>query len=76
MLLQHLSLGQAGLLEQRRRACIEICQVPGIVDNLGWIAITPFDVNRFPVGQVPLAQLMPLSVDRSPDCSATGGTWK
>jgi len=43
------SLGQPGLLEQRGRACVEVGQVARVEDNLGGIAVAPFDVNRLPV---------------------------
>jgi len=47
---EHLQLRQAGLPEQRRRACVEVSQVARVEDNLGGIAVAPFDVNRLSVG--------------------------
>ena len=48
--LEHLPLWQAGLLEQSSSARIEIFKIAREIDNLRGIAITPFDVNRPPVG--------------------------
>jgi len=52
--LQHLPFGQASLLEQCRRACVEVGQVARVMDNLSGIAVAPLDVNCLPVGYVRL----------------------
>lgn len=49
--LEHFVFGQAGVLEESGGATIEIFQITRVVDDACGIAISPFDVDGFSVGQ-------------------------